>query len=110
MGGKRTAGIAFGLVIDLAARLGAAGVTAEAMPSLDEAVGLCWPLARRLAKIERNGRRAAASAARARENALAVAVTRWAAAPWWTWPEYKPDQWHVGLLPGPSPDREREAA
>ena len=110
MGAKRTAGIAFGLIIDLAARLDAAGLQAEAMPSLDEAIGLCWPLARRLAKLEKHGQRAAASAARARENVLAAAVTRWAAAPWWTWPEYQPGQWHVALLPGPSPDRDREAA
>ena len=110
MAGKRTASIAFGLVIDLADRLVAAGVSPEQMPDLDQALRLTWPLARRLAKLERHGKDAGRTAVRAREAVLNAAVFSYRAAPWWTWPEFRPQEWHTELVPGPAPAREHEAA
>jgi hypothetical protein len=110
MAGKRTAAIAFGLVIDLAERLAAAGTDPERLPDLDEALCLIWPLAKRLAKFERHGKGSGMPAARAREAFLTSAVAGCRGVPWWTWPEFRPGDWHLELVPGPSPDREREAA
>jgi hypothetical protein len=110
MAGKRTARIAFGLIIDLADRLVAAGVSPEAMPDLDTAIRMTWPLARRLAKLEKHGQAASRTAVRAREALLWSAVAGYSAAPWLAWPEFKPAEWHTVLVPGPAPDRAREAA
>jgi len=54
MAGRRAARIALSLVVDLAERLDAAGVTADRAPSLEQSVDLVWPLARSLAKLEKS--------------------------------------------------------
>jgi hypothetical protein len=80
------------------------------MPSLDDALDVVWPLARRLAKIEKAGKKAGKSAGRAREAVLGTAVTQWTAANRTTFAEFDPAAWHVALVPGPAADREHEAA
>jgi hypothetical protein len=113
MASRRTAKIAFSLILDLADRLAAAGITGENAPTLDQAVDLAWPLAVQLAKLERSGKKAARSARRARAAVLDTAVARCAAAaqPRFTqWAQFDPAEWHVELVPGPSLEREREVA
>jgi hypothetical protein len=113
MASRRTAKIAFSLILDLGERLAAAGVTGASAPTWDEAADLVWPLARQLAKLERTGKKAAKSARRARETVLDTAVACCAAAAvpkGARWAEFDPSQWHVALVPGPSLEREREAA
>jgi hypothetical protein len=126
MSGRRAAAIALSLVMDLADRLDAAGVTPETAPSLDECVDLVWPPAKQLARLERSAKKADKSAGRARTAVLDSAVTRWMARtqprevcqqqtsechrgrP--RWRKFDPEQWRVELVPHPAADREREVA
>lgn len=110
MAGRRAAAIAFCLVNDLADRLASAGVTPDCAPDLDQALALCWPLAKRLAKLERTGAKAGKTAARARAVLLDTAVAGWAGQPERQWAEFDAARWHVGLVARPAPDRDREAA
>jgi hypothetical protein len=114
MSGLRTPKIAFGLVIEVASVLEAAGVPAERMPHVDDVIDAVWPVAKQLARAEKSGQLAGRSVRQAREAALASAVAKWAPAPAraepWHWPEFRPGDWHVALVPGPEPDRAREAA
>ena len=79
-GGKRSAAISFGLILELAERLDAAGVPPDKAPSLDECLGMIWPLAKRLAKLERTAKDAGRTAARARQRLLDVVTVQVAAA------------------------------
>ncbi len=119
MSGRRAAAIALSLVVELADRLDAAGVTADCAPTLDEGMDAVWPLAKRLAKIEKTAGQAGAAAAQAREATLECAVARFAASagvvrPVATehkdtgprWRKFDPGEWHVALLPGPARERE----
>ena len=110
MAGRRTAVIAYFLVSDLADRLAAAGVSPDRGPDLDQALRLVWPLAKRLAKLEKTGKKAGKTAARARAVLLDTAVAGWAGQPERQWAEFDAARWHVGLVAGPAPDRDREAA
>jgi hypothetical protein len=123
MSGRRAAAIALSLVMDLADRLDAAGVTADKAPALDEAVAQVWPLAKRLAKLEKAAGKAGDSAARARTATLDCVAGRFAAAAGvrQARPEQQPSapvrwqkldvrQWRVELVPCPAADREREVA
>lgn len=117
MSGKRAAAIALSLVIDLADRLDAAGVSPENAPTLDQGLDLVWPLARQLSKLERTGKRAALSAGDARAAVLDEAVARWVPATAELarpvpvrWRKFDPAAWHVALVPAPAREREHEVA
>jgi len=116
MAGRRTARIAFSLVVDLPERLEAAGVTADRAPSVEQAVDLVWPRARQLARMEKAGKSLGKSAARAQDAVLSAAVTACAApstsaayAPR-RFADFNPAEWRGALVPGPSADREHQLA
>ena len=110
MAGRRAARIALGLVFELADRLEAAGVTAGCAPGLQEALDAVWPLARRLAKLEKAGKKAGRSAGRAREAVLEAAVTACMSARAPRWAAFDVRDWHTELVQGPAPEHVREAA
>ena len=80
MSGKRAAAISFGLILDLAARLDDAGVPPDRAPSFDQCLDMVWPLAKRLARLERTAKDAGAVAARARSRLLDVVTEQVAGA------------------------------
>lgn len=124
MSGRRAAAIALSLVLDLADRLDAAGVTADRAPTLDEGLDAVWPLARELARLEKTAGKAGHAAARARAAALDCAAVRFTAAAGISpaagpeparaapapahWRKFDAAQWRVELVPYPAPARERD--
>ena len=80
MSGKRAAKISFGLVLEMAERLDAAGIPPDKAPSLEQAVDLVWDLAVALAKLEKTAENAGRTAARARSRLLDVVTEQVAGA------------------------------
>jgi hypothetical protein len=99
--------------MDLAERLDAAGVPADRAPTLDEGLDAVWPLAKRLARLEKTAGNAGAAAARARNATLDCTVARFAAAAGGRpaamteqvgtrprWQKFDAAEWHVALVQG----------
>jgi hypothetical protein len=116
--GRACAKIALNLIIDLADRVAAAGIDPACAPTLAESVDLVWPLAQRLAKLEKAGHGCGKAAERYRDAVLADVASRLlprqapavtAAVPWRGWAVLDPAAWHVELAPGAA-DRSRELA
>lgn len=49
--GKPAAAVAFGLVVDLAERLVAVGMSPDQIPELDQAIALVWPRTPRAGRL-----------------------------------------------------------